>query len=209
MRVLTFQSTKNIESYTEIHGSIAINSCQIKLAQKYIILLSKVSIVIYKAGVENTKFIHFNLWAGTYLIDDFNVKVEIAILQLRQGWEPPQIKDLRLVTAEDYRFMASHTIFITLGTKNKYLEKTMLLRSTVPPGSYKTSLDTSSPPRLLPLHCKQINKVKNEIDGQPSRLLAYMHVSNYKATFSPIHLVFLSRHIHNPVKQVIWSVFQK
>ena len=28
--------------YTEIHGSVAVNCCQIKLAQKDIILLSKV-----------------------------------------------------------------------------------------------------------------------------------------------------------------------
>ena len=61
MRVLTYMSYKeHCELYTEIHGSIAINSCQIELAQKYIILLSKISIVIYKAGkhtgVENTKF---------------------------------------------------------------------------------------------------------------------------------------------------------
>ena len=47
MRVLTYKSYKeHCELYTEIHGSIAINSCQIKLAQKYIILLSEVSIVI-------------------------------------------------------------------------------------------------------------------------------------------------------------------
>ena len=61
MRVLTYMSYKeHCELYTEIHGSIAISSCQIELAQKYIILLSKISIVIYKAGkhtgVENTKF---------------------------------------------------------------------------------------------------------------------------------------------------------
>ena len=71
MRVLTYTSYKeHYDLYTEIHGSIAINSCQIELAQKDIILLSEVSIVIYKAGkrtgVENTKFIHFNLSASTY-----------------------------------------------------------------------------------------------------------------------------------------------
>ena len=66
------------------------------------------------------------------------------------------------------------------------------------PGSYKTSLDTSPPPISLSLHCKQINKVKNELDGQPSILLVSMHVSNYKATFSPIHLVFLELDIHRP-----------
>ena len=72
---------------TEIHGSIAVNSCQIELTQKDIILLSEVSIVIYKAGkrtdVENDKFIDFNLSVGTYSIDDFNAKTKVAILRQR------------------------------------------------------------------------------------------------------------------------------
>ena len=72
----------------------------------------------------------------------------------------------------------------------------MQIKSTLPPGSYKTSLDTSPPPQLLSLNCKQTNKVKNELDGQPSSLLAFMHVSNYKATFSPMHLVFLELSMH-------------
>ena len=92
---------------------------------------------------------------------------------------------------EDYSLMVFNTIFIALGIQDKYLEKTMLIRSTLPPGSYKTSLDTSPLPKILLLHCKQINKVKNELDGQPSSLLASMYVFNYNAAFSPIHLVFL------------------
>ena len=68
-----------------------------------------------------------------------------------------------------------------------------------PHGSYKTSLDTSPPSKILSLHCKQINKVKNQLDGEPSSLLASMHVSNYNATFSPVHLVFLQlEDIHQP-----------
>ena len=46
--------------------------------------------MFYKAGkrtgVEYTKFINFNLLAGTYSIDDFNAKVKVAILQQRQDW---------------------------------------------------------------------------------------------------------------------------
>ena len=66
MKVLTYTSYKeHCDLYTEIHGSIAVNSSQVDLAQKYIILLSSVSIIVYKAGkradVENTKFISFNL----------------------------------------------------------------------------------------------------------------------------------------------------
>ena len=153
--------------------------------------------MVYKAGkrtgAENTKFIHFNLSVGTYSIDDFNAKIKVAILQQRQDWEPPQIRDLKLAIPEDYTFIASN---IALGIQDNYLEKTTLIRSRLFPGSYKTSLDTSPPPRSLSLHCKQINKIKDELECQPSRLLASMHVSNYKATFSPIHLVFLELDIH-------------
>ena len=93
--------------------------------------------------------------------------------------------------------MASNYIFMVLGIQDKYLEKTMLIRSTLPPGSYKTSLSTSRPGSLS-LHCKQSNQIKNKLDGQPSSLLVRMHVSNYKATFSPIHLVFLELDIDQP-----------
>ena len=122
----------------------------------------------------------------------------MLISRQRQDWELPQIKDLKLVKPEDYTFMASNTIFIALGIQENYVEKTTLIRSTLTPGSYKTSLDTSTPPRSLSLHCKQISKVKNELDDQPSSLLAYMHVFNYKATFSSIHLVFSELDIHQP-----------
>ena len=141
MRVLTYKSYKeHCELYTETHASIAINIFQIEVTQEYIILLSKVFIVIYRAGkctdVENTKFIHLNLSARTYSIDDFNAKVKIAMLQQRQGWEPPQIKDVRLVIPEDYTFMAFNAIFIALDMQDKYLENTMLIKSNLPPGSY-------------------------------------------------------------------------
>ena len=131
MKVLTYTSYKeHCDLYTEIHGSIAVNSCQIELAQKDIILLSVVSIVIYKAGkrtgVENDKFIHFILSACTYSIDDFNAKIKVVILQ--QDGEQPQIKDLKLVIPEGYTFIASNNIFITLGIQDKYLEKTTLIQ---------------------------------------------------------------------------------
>ena len=126
----------------------------------------------------------------------------MAILQQRKDWEPPKIKELKLVIPEDYKFMASYNIFIALGIQDKYFEKTTLIRSTLPPGSYKTSLDTSPPPRSLSLHCKQITKVKNKLNDQPSNLLARMHVSNYKATFSPMHLVFLELGTHRPYRDL-------
>ena len=64
MKVLTYTSYKeHCGLYTKIHGSIAVNSCQIELLQKDMILLSRVSIIVFKTGkqtgVENTKFEHF------------------------------------------------------------------------------------------------------------------------------------------------------
>ena len=91
--------------------------------------------------------------------------------------------------------MASNIFFIALGILDKHFEKTALIKSTLPPGPYKTSLDTSPPPKLLSLHCKQINKV-NKLNDQPSSILASMHVSDYKSTFSPMHLVFLELGTH-------------
>ena len=93
MLLLTYKRYgEHCELYTEIHGSIAINSCKIELAQKYVILLSEFSIVICKAskrtGVENTTFIHFNLSAGIYSIDDFNTKIKEFVLQQSQDCEP-------------------------------------------------------------------------------------------------------------------------
>ena len=93
--------------------------------------------------------------------------------------------------------MASNIFFTALVIADKHLEKTTLIKSTLPPGSYKTSLNTS-PSTKLSLHCKQINKVKNELDGQPSSLLASIRVSNYKTTLSPMHLVFLELDTHRP-----------
>ena len=138
MKVLTDTSYKeDYDLYTKIHGLIAINSCQIGLAQKDIILLSNASLIAYKAGKQtsltNTEFIKFILWEGIYSTDDFNVKIKIAILQQRQGWEPPQIKDLKLVIPKDYFFMADNAFFYALGIQDKYLEKTTLIRSNLPP----------------------------------------------------------------------------
>ena len=111
-------------------------------------------------------------------------------------WVSPQIKHLKLVIPEHYTFMTSNIFFNALSIPKNHLEKTTLIKSTLPPGSYKTSLDTSPSPKLLSLHCKQINKIKNEVDGQPSRLLAPMQVSDYDTTFSPMHLVFLELDTH-------------
>ena len=47
MKVLTYTLYKeHCELYTETHGSVAVNSCQIELPQKYIILLSNVATLV-------------------------------------------------------------------------------------------------------------------------------------------------------------------
>ena len=86
MKVLTYTSYKeHYDLYTEIHSSIAVNSCRIRYGQKDIILLSKPLIITYKAGittgVENRNLIHSSISAGTYSIDDFNTKVKEFVLQ--------------------------------------------------------------------------------------------------------------------------------
>ena len=86
MKVLTYTSYKeHCDLCTEIHSSVAVNSCQIELTQKDIMLLSSVSVIFYKAGArsgtENSRFIKFSLSAGTYSIDDFNAKIKAAVLQ--------------------------------------------------------------------------------------------------------------------------------
>ena len=53
---------------------------------------------------------------------------------------------------KEYLLMADNTIFYALGIQDNYLEKTTLIRSTLPPGSYKTSLDTSPTRKILSLH---------------------------------------------------------
>ena len=116
MKILTYKTYKeHCDLYTDLHGSITVNSCQIVLAQWDIILLPEVAIVVYKAGkrtsVENNKFIYFNLSAGPYSIDDLNAKIKVTILQQRQDWEPPQIKNLKLVIPEDYTFIGSNNVF--------------------------------------------------------------------------------------------------
>ena len=101
MKVLTYTSYKeHYGLYTEIHGSIAVNSCQIELPQKDIILLSSISVILYKAGahtgVENNRFIKFSLSAGTYSTDDFNAKIKAAVLQQRLDWVHLKLKIFKI-----------------------------------------------------------------------------------------------------------------
>ena len=127
MKVLTYTSYKeHYDLYTEIYGSIAVNSCQIRLVQKDIILLSSAPTITYKAGKptvsENGNFLYSTIPAGTYSIVGFNTKLKEFLLQQRQDLEPPQIKDLALAIPKHYTFLADNTIFITLGIPKNILK---------------------------------------------------------------------------------------
>ena len=66
MNALTYTPYKeHYELFSKIHSSIAVHSCQVVFPQKGIILLSKASLIVYKAGkqvgVTNTEFIKFTL----------------------------------------------------------------------------------------------------------------------------------------------------
>ena len=91
---------------------------------------------------------------------------------------------------ENYGFITENNFFTALGMPEKIIKNMNIKYSLVFSGSYKTQLLTKLPPKSLSFHCNQINKVKNELDGQPSSLLARMQVYDYKAAFSPMHLLF-------------------
>ena len=102
------------------------------------------------------------------------------------------IKNLSLIILKRYTFIAINNYFITLVKGN----------------TYEISTDTSSFPKSLLLHCKQINRVENKVDGQQSSLLTYIQVSDYKAAFTPMHLVFLELDTHH-FTQILSSVMKK
>ena len=89
MKILIYTPYKeHFDLYTETHCPIAVNS----------------------TGAED-RHIKFTLSAGIYSIDDFNAQVKVVVLQQRQYWEAPQIKDLKLFIPERCIFMASDSVF--------------------------------------------------------------------------------------------------
>ena len=83
MRVLTYTLYKeHCDLYTEIHGSIAVNSCQIELAQKDIILLSNASIIVYKTG-KRTAWKTINL----YILTSQRALIQLTILMQKSRWQ--------------------------------------------------------------------------------------------------------------------------
>ena len=86
--------------------------------------------------------------------------------------------------------MAFNSFLLHL-THHQSTSKTTQTSSDLHPDTNETSLDISPTPKSLSLHCKQIGRAKNEIDGKKACLVAYMEVFDYKTAFTPIHLVFL------------------
>ena len=93
--------------------------------------------------------------------------------------------------------MGSNSFFIVLSILDNYLEKTTRIEPPLFPSTYKISLDTSPQSKSLSLQCKQIKRVKNEVDGKISGLSAYTKVFDYKAAFTLMHLLFLDLVTHH------------
>ena len=83
MKVLTYISYKEYcKLYTEIHGSIAVSSCEIGLFKKDKILLEDSKVFKYSYTKASSSgifklddYIQFTLSSGTHLIDDFKKKL--------------------------------------------------------------------------------------------------------------------------------------
>ena len=109
---MTYTSYKeHCELYTEIHGSIVVNDCQIGLFKKDKILLEdNILMKCSKSSPSGTfvldDYIQFTLSSATYSIDDFNAKIKAAVLRQRQNRNATQIRNL--VVPENYAFAANN-----------------------------------------------------------------------------------------------------
>ena len=99
---MTYTSCKkHCNLYTEIHGLILINTCEIGIARKDLVLISDTAViangVASRTGVKDSRHMKFTLSAGTYSIDDIKTKIKAAVLQQRSDWKAPRFKYLNLV----------------------------------------------------------------------------------------------------------------
>ena len=79
------------------------------------------ALIHYRPGFHIAKqdiHIQFTLSEGTYSIDDFNGKSNVAVLQRRQDWKCLKLK---LFIPENYIFMSSNVLFAALGIPFNYL----------------------------------------------------------------------------------------
>ena len=84
---------------------------------------------------------HIKLYLEIYIKDRQNLLYQQILMQKSrwqfdnkgQDWEPPQIKDLKLVIPEHYIIMAPNIFFTALGILSNYIKKTTH-KSNLPPG---------------------------------------------------------------------------
>lgn len=93
--------------------------------------------------------------------------------------------------------MAFNNFFIVLGRIGNYLEKTTSNKWTLPLAMNKISLDTSSLPKSLSVHCKYINRVANNVNRQSLSSLSYMQISDYKGGSAEMYWVSLDLQKHH------------
>ena len=139
--------------------------------------------------------------AGTYSIDVFNAKIKKTTLIQKQDSNIPKTSGMKLIVSEHVTIVASSIQFDGLNLLST--AQNGLQKSTLDSGFYQTSTDTSLPQKLWSRHYRQINRVKNKTDRQPSSVLMYMQVSDNKTIFTSIHLVFLeldAYHSHSDFK---------
>ena len=128
--MLTYKSYKeHCDLYTEVHGSIAVSSCQIGLFKKDKILLGHNKLFKYSnceassSGVFNLdEHIQFTLSSGTFSIDDCNKKIKAAVLQQKQNCNAPHIKNLKLVVPQNYASLPTIIFSLRLAYLKKFLK---------------------------------------------------------------------------------------
>ena len=123
---MTYTSYKeHYELYTEIHGPFAVNSCQIELAQKDVILLSSISVIFME-------LVNALVWKRKNLSNLVYLQALIQLMILTQ--KPVAVlQERQLHIPEHYIFIASDILFITLAILDKHLEGTTKTKSTLPP----------------------------------------------------------------------------
>ena len=82
---------------------------------------------------------------------------------------------MKLIVSEHVTIVASSIQFDGL---NLLSAQNGLEKWTLDSGFYQTSIDTSLPQKLWSRHYRQISRVKNKTDRQPSSVLMYMQVSD-------------------------------
>ena len=103
-------------------------------------------------------------------------------------WEPPIIENYQLKISDSlYTFAASNLLFEALGITNAI--KLSEINASLFGGAYQTTLTPT--PKNVYFYCNQIDKIANEINGQPSKLSYSWDVSESEGnlTYSPKHAV--------------------